>query len=373
MSSVAAAMLWAAGCTSAPSPPAPSPHAPSPHAAVPIELDGWVRVSLPDSLHPSTIALVDRTLVVGGFVGSGTARSPAMASSPAGRPHFETTIVQPRTPYGKSADLISVAGVGSVVIALGAAHGGAHANFRWTVWSGTTDKIIDRPQSFDAFGGEASGGLLDVAWDHSGPLIVGTWQGSHGLDGRVWRESDGRWSRQTRIPTLISTAERDVAPRAAETQNDATVISGSVIDLTGGVHQSAAIWRGSGAQWPMTVLPDPGRRSEAWSTGCAEVCATVGARDGLAAIWVGRQRQSLPDVPVGDDDNGVVLVSGDHLLVALSSAGQARLLIRVGKAWRAYTGPTGVVRSAELVGSTLYLVTADNNGTLWTRDLADVV
>ena len=72
---------------------------------------------------------------------------------------------------------------GGSVVALGAAHGGAHANFRWTIWTGTPAGLVDRPQTFETFGGQEAGSLLAVARDRHGPLIVGTWQGAHGLDG----------------------------------------------------------------------------------------------------------------------------------------------------------------------------------------------
>ncbi len=364
---LAALLLIATGCTAGPvTPPAPS-------AAPPVQLDGWRRVPLPKAMHASSIALIGRTLVVGGYVGTGTDRAPALARGAAADPHFAAADVAPQTPYGKVADLVSVTGSGSSVVALGAAHGGAHSNFRWTVWSGSTGRVIDRPQSFYAFGGEEAGGLLDVAWDGSGPMIVGTWQGARGLDGRIWRVAHDRWSRQAPVPALTNTATRQVAPRAAETRSGATMISGSVIDLADGVHQSAAIWRGSGASWTLTVLPDAGRRSEAWSTDCAASCATLGSRDGVAALWDDGSRAPLPELTVGDGDNGVVLNGGDRVLAALSSSGSGRLLVGHAGEWRAYTAPDGVVRAALLVGSRLYLVTEDGGGSLWSRDVSDLL
>lgn len=336
-------------------------------------LSGWERVALPDGMRASSVALVDRTIVVGGHAGTGADRVPAMARGEAADPRFRATDVRPRSPYGAKADLVSVVGTGSSVVALGAAHGGAHANFRWTIWSGSPERIVDRPQNFDAFGGEEAGGLQDVAWDSTGPMIVGSWQGAHGLDGRIWRVADDRWTRQPPVPALTNTATRQVAPRAAETRHDAIVISGSVIELSGGVRQSAAIWRGAGAQWALTVLPDPGRRSEAWSTDCAAACATLGSRDGSAAVWEGPTRASLPELGVDDHDNGVIIIDGGRTIAALSSAGRGRLLVGQAGHWSSYTAPDGVVRSALLVGSRLYLVSDDDGGALWARDLADVL
>ena len=72
------------------------------------------------------------------------------------------------------------------------------------------------------------------------------------------------------------------------------MISGSVVELADGVRQSAAIWRGSGARWSLIVLPDPGRRSEAWSTDCAAGCTTLGSRDGAVAVWEDDTRARVP-------------------------------------------------------------------------------
>ena len=74
-----------------------------------------------------------------------------------------------------------------------------------------------------------------------------------------------------------------------------------------------------------------------------------------------------------DHDNGVLLLGGDRTLAVLSSAGKGRLLVGRAADWRAYTAPDGVVRSALLVGSRLYLVTDDSGGALWSRDVSDIL
>jgi hypothetical protein len=321
----------------------------------------------------SSLAVVGPNLVVGGDVGTGDDRAPALVYGMAADPHFTAADVRPQSPYGKVADFVSLATDGSSIVALGAAHGGAHANSRWTIWSGTLKRIVDRPQIFYAFGGQQAGDLIDVAWDDRGPMIVGSWLGKHGLDGRIWRVQGETWSRVAPIPSLVNTVARQMDPRAAETRGRATVISGSVVELTGGVRQSAAIWRGSGASWTLTVLPDPGRRSEAWSTDCVAGCATLGSRDGAVAIWDAGMLAPVPELTVADSDNGVVVSDGDRVLAAFSSAGEGRLLIGRGADWRAYTAPDGVVRSALLIGSRLYLLTDDNGGALWSRDVSDVL
>ena len=133
-------------------------------------------------------------------------------------PHFAATDVRARRRrMAEVADFVSLATDGSSIVALGAAHGGAHANSRWTIWSGTPRRVIDRPQIFYAFGGQEAGDLIDVAWDDRGPMIVGSWLGKHGLDGRIWRVEGGDLvtagadpvSRQHRRPADRSSGCRD--------------------------------------------------------------------------------------------------------------------------------------------------------------------
>lgn len=373
---------------SACSPPAEQP-VPDPDA--PVTLAGWKTARLPDGLIPATVAAIGDEVVVGGFVGSDGSdgsdpeRRPALARGSAGDddPAWQLITLQPSTPYGKVASLVSVAGDESTpsLTALGAAHGGAHANFRWTIWTGTTTGLVDRQQTFETFGGQEAGSLLAVVRDRVGPLVVGTWQGEHGLDGVLWRAEGDSWVRQPKPVALANTADRQVAPRTATSQPDASVtVDGSVIDLTDGVRQSAAVWRGSGTQWQLSVLPDPGTRSEAWSTACAETgptCWTVGSRDDALAVWADDVRAEPPPLPVGDADTGVIARHVDQVVVVASSNGRGRLLVadqnRTGD-WRSYAAPDGVVRAAALVGTRLFLVSgADDTGVLSVRDLSDVL
>ena len=381
-----AVVLLLPACTASPQPPAPAPDAPA-------TLAGWETVRLPDGLTPATVAAIGDEVLVGGSFGPDNDRRPALAQLPAGDGTTEWQLValQTSTPYGKVASLVSLAGDDAVtdsadqrtrsLTALGAAHGGAHANFRWTVWTGSTTGLVDRPQTFETFGGQEAGSLLAVVRDRVGPVVVGTWQGQHGLDGALWRADRDRWVRQPTPVALANTADRQVAPRTATSQPDASVtVDGSVIDLTDGVRQSAAVWRGAGSQWQLSVLPDPGRRSEAWSTACAETgstCWTVGSRDDALAVWTDGVRAKTPPLPVDDADTGVIARHGDRVVVVASSNGRGRLLVadqdRTGD-WRSYTAPDGVVRAAALVGTRLFLVSgADDTAVLSVRDLADVL
>ena len=348
---------------------------------MPTVLAGWETVHLPGDLSPATVASGGGDVLVGGFVGSGAARVPALARGSAddSSPAWQPVSLRPSTPYGKVASLVSLAGDGRSIVAIGAAHGGAHANFRWTIWTGTPAVVVDRPQTFETFGGQEAGTLLAVTQDREGPLIVGTWQGDHGPDGALWRPSGERWLRQPAPTSLRNTAARQVAPRTADGQPDGSVtINGSVVDLSDGVRQSAAVWRGSGTDWRVSLLDDPGKRSEAWSTSCAGPestgCWTVGSRDGAVAVWSDGARAGLPELPVGDDDMGVITRHDDRVVAAVSTNGQGRLLVGHDGDWQLFTAPDGVVRAAALVGNRLYLVSGpENAAVLSARDLAAVL
>ena len=370
---VAVALLVLSACTPAPEQPARGPD-------VPTVLAGWDTVHLPGDLSPATVASVGGEVLIGGFVGSGAERTTALARGSAvdSAPVWSPVTLRPSTPYGKVASLVSLAGDGRSIVAIGAAHGGAHANFRWTVWTGTPAGLVDRPQTFETFGGQEAGSLLGVTWDRGGPLIVGTWQGAHGLDGALWRADGDRWVRQPTPTALANTVDRQVAPRTAASQTDGSAtIDGSVIDLSDGVRQSAAVWRGSGTDWAVSVLADPGQRSEAWSTVCAGAgsgCWTVGSRDDAVAVWTDVARVDLPPVPVVVDDAGVITWHDDRVVAAISTNGQGRLLVGHRDAWRLYTAPEGVVRAAALVGTRLYLVSGPEDAAMLSvRDLADVL
>lgn len=343
-------------------------------------LDGWTSVALPAGMVPATLGRDGNWLLVGGQVRRGEGRFPALVRLRAADPESapEPVSVTPRTPYGKVADLVALTGAGDRVVALGAAHGGAHANFRWTVWTGSVEGVTDRPQSFETFGGQEAGTLLGLATDARSPLLVGTWQGAHGADGAIWRpsgERSARWVRERPAPALTSTARRQMAPRSVSQQDDGSVtVNGSVIDLGDGVRQSAATWRDQDGDWTLAELPDPGERSEAWSTACAVTCWTVGARDGQLAIWSGTGRVEVPLVTVDDSDSARVLVARDSVVMVASSGEDGRLLIGSEDRWRVYTAPGGLVRAAALVGSRLYLISgAEGRTRLWTRDLGDLL
>lgn len=340
----------------------------------PEKLEGWQQLALPGSMAPTTVIHDgDGALLIGGSRVTNGARSPMLVRMPTDGSDAATSVVRltPTTSYGEIAELTSISTDDGAITALGAARGGAHANIRWTVWTGTAAGLVDREQTFWTFGGWDVGTLLGVVVDAQGPLVVGTWQGAHGLDGAVWRADGTRWVRQPSPPVLRNTATRQVSPRFVDQQDDGSVsVSGSLLDLTNGVHQSAATWREVDGTWSLSPLPDPGQRSEAWSTACAQTCWSAGIRDGRLAVWSADGLAELPDLPAEDTDAAKVLLSADRVVVVASPEGAGRLLVGHDGTWRFYTAPDGAVQSAALIGSRLYLVVGKEAARkLWVHDL----
>ena len=340
-------------------------------------LAGWHSIGLPDGMVPATLTSDHDVLFIGGSRTTGGTTSPALAALSLDQSTAEPAPIRltPRTPYGKVAELTSIDAHDGTISAVGVARGGAHSNPRWTVWTGTRHEVVDRPQTFETFGGWDAGALLGVAVDARGPLVAGTWQGPHGLDGAAWRAKGERWVRQSSSPVLQNTADRQVSPRFLESQGDGSVImNGSVIDLTNGVHQSAVTWRDVNGSWTLTPLPDPGRRSEAWSTACTQTCWSAGFRDDKIAVWSAAGPATIPDLPAGDTDAAKLLVSADRVIIAVSEGKTGRRLIGHDGSWHVYSAPDGAVQSATMFGSRLYLVAGKGDSrTLWARDLSDVL
>ena len=271
-----AAMLVVSGCRQ-PAPPTP-----------PVEELAWTRITLAEDIAPSSLAPAGSSLLVGGR-GSVGGNHPVLF-------HVGATGVvrpvplRPNSPYAKVADLSSLASDGTQVFAIGEAHGGAHANFRWTSWSGSVQALTEHPQTFETFGGISAGALLDIVATTDGPVIAGSWSSAdaRGLDAAIWLPRGQTWQRQESAGgALANRDDLQVAPRAAAAFGPTMIITGSVITFGDGVQQSAAIWTwpSRDAAWQLTRLPEPGGRSEALSSQCADRCWVSGHVDGQLALW----------------------------------------------------------------------------------------
>jgi hypothetical protein len=292
----------------------------------------------------------------------------------------------PHSPYAFEAIWQSVAIDGTTVLGLGGAPGGAHSNTRYTVWTGTTSGLVEKPQEFNTFGGQTAGNVIGTALVPGGGALLGTW-GSEvsGLDAAVWLPQGEKWIRQKVAGTALqSTANLLVGPASSAVSGDSIVLAGSQVKLGPNlVEQHAALWRSTRLNqgWSRFELPDAGTRSEARALTCtATVCLASGFADGKLAVWkiVGSQAsryQGVPAVAVGDKDQVPSAVESDGKLIQVAGdGGKIRLLIGDGSQWtvRDAAGPSGQAEQTVRVGSTLYLLSGPAGGplTMWQTDLA---
>ncbi|HSU36225.1 MAG TPA: hypothetical protein VLJ88_11250 [Propionibacteriaceae bacterium] len=360
----AVAMLVVSGCHQ-PAPPTP-----------PVEGLAWTRITLAEGTAPSALAPLGDRLLVGGQ-SSADGDHPVLFqldATGAVRP----VPLRPNSPYAKVADLSSLASNGTQVFALGEAHGGAHSNFRWTAWSGSAHALTEHPQTFETFGGISAGSLLDIVATTDGPVIAGSWSAAdgRGLDGAIWLPRGQTWQRQESAGgALANRDEQQVAPRAASAHGSTMTITGSVITFHDGVQQSAAIWTwpSRDAAWQLSRLPEPGGRSEALSSACAEQCWVAGYVDGQVALWrTGPgdpvRESALPVAAIDVDGPGPrMVIVGGRPGVLFSHAETSRLLLEDGSGWRTLTAPDGRVRDAVLIGNRLYAIVGTD---LWSTELA---
>ncbi len=279
----------------------------------------------------------------------------------------------PTSPYAPLAQWFSVAVKGDVVEAVGGARGGAHGNYRWTVWTGTWagdhPRLVERPQPFDVFGGWGAGDLVGVAFAGTEPVIAGAWQSDRtGNDVSLWRRSGDRWGRLSSTGTpLGSTPEELKGARFVTSTGAGLALVGSVTRLGGGTVASVpALWTApsAGGPWRLVTLPARDRLAEGHAARCdAGDCVVVGIDGGRLAVWDVHSAQSnrvdVPGRPVSDQQAvpSPVALGGDEF-VAISGT----VLERTTSGWRDRSAPSGVPTALAAVGDTLYLVTADDQG-----------
>ena len=95
--------------------------------------------------------------------------------------------------------------IGERIVGLGTTHGGAHANNRWTTFTGTTTAVTDLDQPFDVFHGWGAGQLVAAVLSGDQPVIVGSWQSPiAGNDVAVWLLDGSRWTRRDSAGTPLA-------------------------------------------------------------------------------------------------------------------------------------------------------------------------
>ncbi|HTF39725.1 MAG TPA: hypothetical protein VK754_03920 [Propionibacteriaceae bacterium] len=367
-------MIMVASCSDA-GPPAP------PETARELS---WSRIALPESVAASSLAPAPEVLLVAGRASSGRGHPALFAVDASGNTH--AVALHPNSPYAMVADLVSVAAHGTEVVALGGKHGGAHANVRWTVWTGSRQGLDEYPQPFETFGGQSAGGLLGIVIASDGPVIAGTWAANEGgLNAAVWLPTGRRWLRQESDGTaLANTQQIQVNPRAASAAGPAVILSGSVITFGDGVEQRAALWTWPtrSSAWMLQQLPDAGIHSEALSSRCVQTCWVSGHADGRLALWSfdlahvaesATRDSTLPSMEINTDGPGPrTVISGGQPGILFSHADSTRLLVSDGhNGWQTFTAPAGSVLDATTVGDRLYaIIRTDDTAGLWTADLA---
>ena len=345
-------------------------------ADVPTTLE-WTPVALPESMNPRSLAISGPDVMVGGR--SSTDGNHPVLAAVAGDGAARSVPLKPKSPYAKVADLVSLDANGTEVVALGATHGGAHSNFRWTVWRGTAKGLEEHPQTFETFGGQTAGGLTAIVLTDDGPVIAGTWSSANGkgLDAAVWLPQGGRWVLQASEGTPLANNDQvQVNPRAAAA-GQSMIITGSLITIGNDLQQTAAVWTwpSRSSEWSLTRLPDAGERSEALAARCDQACWVSGYVDGQVALWqVGAGepvRKSLPDGLMVDGGTRTVLTGGGRPGVVFSQAGRSMLAVEKDTGWSTFAAPDGTVVNAIAVGDRVYVIVGVDQLTtrLWTAEL----
>lgn len=331
----------------------------------------WSRIGLPAHVRPTSLA-ADRELIIGGRRGAG----PWLAALD---PHgaLRPVLLGENSPYSETADLVSIATYQGRIAALGNVHGGAHGNSRWTVWTGTTTKITEYPQTLETFGGINGGDLEAIVINKDGPLITGSYRfGDSGLDGGIWipdRDPVGsHWAQPDPTGTDLDTTRTTlVSIQTATADADQVVLAGSTTHLASGVRQVASVWiRPDGSRWQRIELPNPGKRSEALSIFCwpgtddSPECLVAGTSDGRLAAWTlsGDHPQritGLPEVTVSQNGARPAVLAGPTArAIAFDSGANTRLTYESAGHWQLGVGPHGTLVSGTADGRQAYVITA---------------
>ncbi|MFC7625500.1 hypothetical protein [Microlunatus sp. GCM10028923] len=262
----------------------------------------WTAVdTLPAGFAAETLADGPDGLIIGGRA-TDPARPMLLVEQDGG---VREVPLSPESGYGHTAALLSVAVAGDEVYAFGGDRGGAHANVRWSVWSGTTAGVREHEQIFWVFGGQDAGSLTAMVARPAGPMIIGNWGSPRGLDITAWTARKNTWTRvDSRGSALASTARELLSERAAARLGDRVIIAGSALQLDESLLSRGATWvqDRAGADWRRVDLPTAGTASTALKLACADECLVAGVVDGKVAGWLGDganwRRIELPDLAV---------------------------------------------------------------------------
>ncbi len=333
-----------------------------------------------------TLATDDSNVLIGAF---STQRPSPRILVGTGPTSLREVPLTPRSPYAFQARWFQIATHGDRIDAVGGAQGGAHGNYRWSTWTGNSERVTEQEQGFLVFGGYGSGDLTGVGYAGDSPVILGAWQsGQTGLDIATWVRTDDRWTRLPSTGTpLASTPSELVAANTITSGGDGLVLSGSVTHLDpGSVTVEPALWTSPDADGPWTrvglpyEIPAKGSTlAEAHAATCSpHQCLISGAVGGRFTFWEVRGRTTtntpgIPDIEVTENASVLAPISleGKDLFVVPSKDGTT-LLQRSGEKWSVTNGPQGTPISAVLLGDEIWVVTTDpqGTGTLWRSRVA---
>jgi hypothetical protein len=364
-------LVTAAGCTGRPAPvAAPTPTAPS-----------WVSVALPSSGTDRPVvrdlaACADRWYAAGGYTTPDGQTRPGLWTSADTRVWSEVP-VRPITAYGPSQLLTSVACDAGLVVAIGAASGGAHGNPRISTWAGAPGGPLDEQASpFELFGGPDAVGVSRLIGGGPDWLIVGAWQDANGRAGAaVWIASDGRTFRRIDAdPALESDTRGPTVAQDAAVGAAGFTLVGSVGTPSGrAVTRDPVAWTSAdGSTWQR--LPERGTGED------EELQRVLVNRGGTLAVGVrgngfGAWRGPAPGV-AGDwravtrfggfAGTGLPLVTG----LAAGPNGEVYAIVGDGAAYQLWTSTDGsawtrgALPAAVPVGAADRMVLAGGDGRL---------
>ncbi|MGL4744387.1 MAG: hypothetical protein ACRCXL_08370, partial [Dermatophilaceae bacterium] len=265
------------------------------------------------------------------------------------------------------------------ITAVAGAPAGAHSNTRWSTWTGTADGVRELTQPFQTFGGWGAGEVNGYLRTPGGEAIIGSWEGSTGLDIAVWRFAGERW---TRTPTaagsaLASTTQQLAGARRAAPRGAGAIASGSVTELRpGSVRLRPAVWLTDSldAPWRRVDLPSSAAFADAHAAGCSsDRCTVVGQADGRLVAWLVAADgevtpvEGLPPVGVGDKVQLLAPMPADdgahRFVVADGAEGRVVEVAADGAvSWRPYSAPGVPVAATTTAAGVAWVVHRATDG-----------
>ncbi|MEV4597323.1 hypothetical protein AB0K15_07970 [Amycolatopsis sp. NPDC049253] len=312
LSLVIAAFALVGACSPAPEPP-------------------WRPVDLPVSgTRVLGFVRTSSGIVMTGSVPGPSGRAPAAWS---GGPAWTPLPLHPATGYGRQAELTLPAASGSELLALGSAYGGAHANPRPTIWTGSVaGGLTEHEQPVELLGGERAVTTSGSAAGPAGYVLTGQWDHrSGGVGAAIWTSADGASWALREDAALLSSAGEQTRVLAAASGGPGYVAVG---DARSGLSVRPAAWTSAdGSAWTRVSPPSPAGSASMWRVTCSATdCAAVGTTaEQRLACWHSSPSWTAsaggPVIPASQllEVTGLTLDPSGHLDVTVKVDGAPRL------------------------------------------------